>query len=157
MKEGLELLNFKELSPKELEMVLEWRNTKEIQKWMLTREDISLQTHLNFVNSLANAKDKEFFLVKDENSPIGVINFTDITPKSCSFGLYKNPQINGVGDKLMRTICDYAFNRLKIDKLKAEVFTNNEKAIQLYKKYNFIEKQRVKYKERELILMELQR
>ena len=39
----------------------------------------------------------------------------------------------------MNMIIEYAFKILKLKKLIANVYTNNEKAIKLYKKLNFIE------------------
>jgi UDP-4-amino-4,6-dideoxy-N-acetyl-beta-L-altrosamine N-acetyltransferase len=66
-----------------------------------------------------------------------VVNFTNIDhlKKECYFGLYANPfeKIAGVG-RILEEICiKYAFDILKLNTLKLEVFSNNKKAINLYK------------------------
>ena len=42
-------------------MILEWRNKIDIQKWMHTQNDISLEEHLDFIDSLKTIKDKLYF------------------------------------------------------------------------------------------------
>ncbi|WP_128896752.1 GNAT family N-acetyltransferase [Longirhabdus pacifica] len=56
-----------------------------------------------------------------------------------SLGLMVNPkyQRNGIGSKLLETVIDLADNWLHLYKIELEVDVDNEKAIQLYKKYNF--------------------
>ena len=41
-------------------MILEWRN-KIDKKWMHTQNDISLEEHLDFIDSLKTIKDKLYF------------------------------------------------------------------------------------------------
>ena len=66
MKE-IKLINFIDLIYDEKKMVLEWRNNQNIKKWMYTQDDINLESHLNFIDSLKNSKDKLYFLVKKDN------------------------------------------------------------------------------------------
>ncbi len=47
----IKLINFIDLSQEEKMMILEWRNKIDIQKWMHTQNDISLEEHLDFINS----------------------------------------------------------------------------------------------------------
>ena len=151
----LHLINFTQLSKAELKMILQWRNDSEIQKWMFMTENIELSSHLKFVKSLETTKDKLYFLVKEDSSPIGVINFTDITSQSCKLGIYKNPKICAVGDKLLNSIVSYAFETLKVKKIIAEVYTDNLKAITLYKKHNFSTLNIENLQNRELTRMEI--
>lgn len=67
-----------------------------------------------------------------------MIDFVNITTKSCEFGLYAKPDLKGVGQILINEIIKYAFEILKIKNLKACVFKDNEKALKLYKNNNFI-------------------
>lgn len=48
-----------------------------------------------------------------------------------------NFQGKGVGTKLMEAIIDVADNWLMLVRVELTVFTDNEKAINLYKKFNF--------------------
>ena len=123
---------FQDLSLEEKEEVLKWRNDKSIREFMYDKEPISLENHLNFIDNLDNSK---VYLKVDD---LGVINFR-IKNNFAEIGLHKNPNKQKVGSKLMKTLIDYGFNVLKLDKLILYVFENNIKAINLYKKFGFIE------------------
>lgn len=138
MQSAIELINFTNLSSKEKSMVLSWRNHKDIRKWMRNKEEITLEEHLKFINSLSDKEDKVYFLVKESNKYIGVVDFTDIVKDEFSeFGIYAKPNLTGVGSTLMEVVVEYAFNILKLKTVTADVHVNNEKAIKLYEKFNF--------------------
>ena len=139
MSKKITLINFIDLSLIEKKMILSWRNNEFIKKWMYNNKNISIKNHLDFIDSLNNQTDKLYFLVKENNSYIGVINFTDINQKSCTFGLYSNIELKGYGKVLLKTICDFAFDSLHVESLIAESFLDNSKAIYLYRKFNFLE------------------
>ena len=140
------LKNFIQLDYDEKLMILEWRNHSETSKFMLNKK-IELKEHLNFINSLKENKTKLYFLVDD----IGVIDFTNITDKKADIGLYKNPNKQKVGSVLMKHIIAYGFNVLGLEKLILYVYENNQKAINLYKKFNF----KIADKKDNLLKMEL--
>jgi UDP-4-amino-4,6-dideoxy-N-acetyl-beta-L-altrosamine N-acetyltransferase len=127
------------MSLDEKKMVLEWRNHPNIRKYMYNRYTISLEEHLNYIESLKNAKDKRYFLVKGDENYIGVIDFTelDLDRGETHFGIYAKPNLKGVGNILMQTILDYAFNQMGIRTIKLEVLRTNVRAISLYRKFNF--------------------
>jgi UDP-4-amino-4,6-dideoxy-N-acetyl-beta-L-altrosamine N-acetyltransferase len=151
----IELINFIELTLEEKKIILLWRNSKEVKQWMYNMNDISIENHLKFIESLKDAKDKLYFLVKQDNKYIGVIDFTSITKYSCDFGLYANINLSGVGSALLEIICNYAFEQLKISNLNAEVFKKNKKAIYLYNKFKFREVGKRIVSDKEVICMEL--
>ncbi|MCT7470433.1 UDP-4-amino-4,6-dideoxy-N-acetyl-beta-L-altrosamine N-acetyltransferase [Aliarcobacter cryaerophilus] len=136
----IKLINFIDLSQEEKRMILEWRNKIDIQKWMYTQNDISLEDHLDFIDSLKTIKDKLYFLVKKDNIYIGVIDFTQIKPnESLHMGIYTNPDLKGYGKILLETIIYFSFEILKVVKIYSEVYFENEKAYLLYKSYGFKE------------------
>jgi len=152
-----ELIKFTNLSLDQKKMVLEWRNHSNIRKWMFRQESINLESHLNYIESLDTREDRAYFLVKKDTRDIGVIDFTNIDHecKKTEFGIYSNPTLKGIGNLLMGSIIDYAFNVLKVNTLISKVFEENIPAIKLYKRYNFrdIETQRVN--DKNIICMEL--
>jgi UDP-4-amino-4,6-dideoxy-N-acetyl-beta-L-altrosamine N-acetyltransferase len=137
----IELINFINLNLDEKKMLLSWRNNHNIRKWMHNKNEISMDEHLSYIESLEEKNDRIYFLVKQEGVTIGIIDFTSINKvsNSAEIGLYSNPDIKGVGTILMQEIVKYGFDNLKLKKLIANVFLENTKAISLYKKYNFKE------------------
>ena len=154
--ENIKLMNFTELTLEQKEMVLIWRNSSEIRKWMYSQEEIELNDHLNFIESLKSRKDKLYFLVKKDKEYIGVIDFTEIIEEeSLHIGIYTNPNIKGNGKILLNKIIDYSFDNLKVKKIYSEVFSQNNKAYELYEKYNFKDISKKTINNKEVICMEL--
>lgn len=137
---NIKLINFVDLNIKEIKLVLSWRNHPTIKEWMYNNEIITFEEHLNYIENLENTTNKSYFLIKQNQSYIGVIDFIDIdrSQDSVKFGLYSNINVKGMGVLLLEIIKDYAFNHLKINTLIAEVLEENKKAIELYKKFHFL-------------------
>ncbi|MBE3021953.1 UDP-4-amino-4,6-dideoxy-N-acetyl-beta-L-altrosamine N-acetyltransferase [Campylobacter sp. 7477a] len=132
----ISLINFTDLNEQERMMILAWRNDERVAKFMKNRS-VSQEEHLKFIESLKERGDKRYFLVKEGEIYIGVIDFIDITKDSCEFGIYANPKLKGKGQILMQTIIDYATKALKIKELKSCAYNENEKATNLYRKFGF--------------------
>ena len=81
---------------------------------MYQQEVIKLVDHLTFIDTLKKNKQKEYFLVKKQGLPIGVINL-NYEKELANFGLYKNPEVKkkGIGYILIKYIIYYAFNKKK--------------------------------------------
>jgi UDP-4-amino-4,6-dideoxy-N-acetyl-beta-L-altrosamine N-acetyltransferase len=151
----MRLLDFTTLNTEQLTMVLSWRNHPDVRSWMLNSDEISLNEHLSYIESLKNRSDKRYFLVQKGNDYLGVVDLTDITAISAEIGIYANPDMRGVGALLMDALIRYAFDTMKLTKLIANVFSNNEKAKRLYQKFDFKETDQTTDKERKMICMEL--
>lgn len=152
----IKLINFIDLSLEEKKMILEWRNCPNIKKYMYTQDNISLENHLKFIENLKNSKNKLYFLVKKDDKFIGVIDFNNIKKnESLEIGIYANPNLKGYGKILLETIINFSFNILKVKKIFAEVFFENEKAYNLYKHYNFIVVGEKFVNDKKVICMEL--
>jgi UDP-2,4-diacetamido-2,4,6-trideoxy-beta-L-altropyranose hydrolase/UDP-4-amino-4,6-dideoxy-N-acetyl-beta-L-altrosamine N-acetyltransferase len=150
------LVAFTKLSLQDKEMVLAWRNHVDIRKWMLHQQEISLQEHLDYIDSLHQKKDRAYFLVRQHDHAIGVVDLTDIDLKSkrAEVGLYAKPGLKGVGSILMKSIINYAFIRLHLKILVAQVFKENYRAIKLYEECGFKYKSE-QSKKHNLVYMEL--
>lgn len=134
---GLLLKNFLELDAKESALVLQWRNHRKVAPFMKHKQ-VALEEHLRFLESLKRDCTKAYFLVYENQTPIGVIDFVEIVPlQSCEFGIYQSPFLKGYGEMLMQEVLDYAFKTLSVKELKACVFKSNVKALELYLRFQF--------------------
>jgi len=140
------LVNFVDLTIEQHNLVLSWRNSNRVRNNMYDSNHISQKEHLCFVGDLKQNKKKNYFLFED----LGVIYFTNIHNNSAEIGLYSNPEKFGVGKILMDKILEFPYKKLTL-----EVFSGNLKAIELYKKYNFIETERFIKNNRKVMCMEL--
>jgi len=156
--ENIQLLNFIDLGQKEKEMILEWRNHPKVRKWMYNQERIKLEEHLSFIDGLKSRNDKLYFLVKKQDEYIGVIDFAQLVKKvSVHIGIYSNPNLKGNGNILLHTLIDYSFKNLKVKRVFLEVFAENDKAYNLYKKFNFKEISEKIINNKKVICMELKK
>ena len=150
----INLIPFNELDDIEAKMILSWRNHPYIRKWMIHSEIISMEEHLRFIESLSNRSDKRYFLVRDAQKYLGVVDLTNITVNSAELGLYSNPDLHGVGKVLLSALIEYALETLKLTKITANVFADNERAKHLYQIFDLVETTRITYNGREMITME---
>jgi UDP-2,4-diacetamido-2,4,6-trideoxy-beta-L-altropyranose hydrolase/UDP-4-amino-4,6-dideoxy-N-acetyl-beta-L-altrosamine N-acetyltransferase len=146
----IDLCNYVNLNKNDKALVLSMRNHPEIKKWMHNQDSISDKIHFKFIESLEGQADRRYFLVKQKNNIIGSINFSEINfENSVNFGIYTNPfvQIKGAGRLLESAASQYAFIELGVKKIKLEVYSDNERAINFYKKcgFNLIDTKKVNH------------
>jgi UDP-4-amino-4,6-dideoxy-N-acetyl-beta-L-altrosamine N-acetyltransferase len=152
---NFQLINFTELSLKDKELILNWRNNDSIRKWMYNNNLISKEEHFDFLKQLSNCDDKLYFLVKEDDKNIGVIDFVNIKNQTAEMGIYSSPFLKGYGEILLDLIIDYATKKLKLKKIKAEVFAINKRAVNLYERKGFIKIGSKVFRDNEMIIMEL--
>jgi len=155
----ISLINFIDLTEQEARDVLRWRNDDTIRVWMYRPERIMWKAHLAFITHLKQCTDKQYFVLKTSDNYLGVIDFTHINLQglSCDFGLYANPEATAqrIGSQLIIAGIDYAFNVLGLLTLHLEVFSDNERAIKLYKRFSFTISAVKLFKGRELLCFSL--
>lgn len=108
-------VNFVNLSQEELLTVLEWRNHPDVRKHLNTTEQISVEGHLSFCESLKQREDKFYWIVKKGGRPVGVLNIIDVNyeTKTCESGFYLLPNLMGSGEGLF-AMCNYKTFLLEI-------------------------------------------
>jgi UDP-4-amino-4,6-dideoxy-N-acetyl-beta-L-altrosamine N-acetyltransferase len=153
------LIDFVDLAQKEALMILGWRNHENIKKWMHSQDEISAEAHLNFIDELQFSKSQQYMVVKKDNKYVGVVDFEKIddTSKEYNFGLHANPfeKIAGTGRVLEEVCLKYILDLLNLNKIKLEVFSDNVRALNLYKKYNFKRVGEKSINNKQVICMEL--
>lgn len=142
------LKNFVNLNEEEKETVRRWRNHIEVRKWMYTDHEISKEEHEEFIESLKKDKKNFYYLVYEENKPVGVITLTrvDFNNRNAYFGIYANPEekIHGAGLVLEKSAIKLAFEIAGLHTLKLEVIEDNQRAISFYKRMGFVEEGRLR-------------
>lgn len=146
-------VNFINLKIEEKKEILDWRNSNDISKWMLTK-DITLEKHLSFIERLKDDKENIYYKVIDEDKTkgIGVIYFNNIQFKNkAEIGLYLNPEFLDLkyGNILLKEILKVS-KKLKIKKILVKVLKNNTRM----KKFCLKNKFKITEETEQLILME---
>lgn len=108
--------NYIDLTLDEKKLVLEYRNFN--KQWMLQQEEISLENHLQWIESLKKDATKLNFLVYKNNIPFIAIAYHDIKDNEAYWGYFLiNQDYKSEVLKIEKNIIDFAFQELKLDKL----------------------------------------
>ncbi len=140
--DNLHAINFCNISNKEIDDVLTYRNHKFVREQMYGNNIIDAKTHYSFIESLRNNEHSKYFLVKEDQCDIGVISLTriNIKHKQTYIGIYKNPLLDkhkSYGHLLMKMIKYIAFEHYNLNMLYLEVMATNQIAIKFYEKEGF--------------------
>jgi UDP-4-amino-4,6-dideoxy-N-acetyl-beta-L-altrosamine N-acetyltransferase len=143
---SVRLKNFVHLTEKE--MIRNWRNDPEIRKWMFTDHLITPDEHDHFIDKLMVDDQNFYWLVQNkEGQYLGVIsiNKLDQLSKTAYFGLYVRPDCKGqgYGHRLMTSLKELVFDVAKLETLKLEVLSTNERALEFYRKSGFDQEQQL--------------
>jgi len=150
-----QLWNYIHLPKKELLMVLTWRN--HYRQQFVNTEPISVKEHLKYVERLKRDYTKLYWLVKNrEGLPLGCINLNSIDWKKreAYLGIFKNPNLGKVGLALLSLLMDISKHIFQLRKLKLEVLSTNERAINLYLKKHFVKVGEKKRGSRKFLIFE---
>jgi len=138
--EDVLLINFINLSSTEKDLVITWRNHRNVRKWMYQDHIISFKKHSKFIEKLKEENKNFYWLIKNKNAKyLGVIylNKVDFIHRHAYLGIYSNPALKGVGKLLIQTLKELAFKFAKLHTLKLEVIETNEQAIKFYREHGF--------------------
>jgi UDP-4-amino-4,6-dideoxy-N-acetyl-beta-L-altrosamine N-acetyltransferase len=136
----VELCNYINLNESDKLQALNMRNHIRIKKWMHNQGSISEEDHFGFIENLEIDTVRRYFLIKQKDNIIGSINFSKINfENSLELGIYTNPffQIKDAGRLLESAASQYAFIEIGVKKIKLEVYSDNERAVNFYKKCDF--------------------
>ncbi|GCD09007.1 UDP-4-amino-4,6-dideoxy-N-acetyl-beta-L-altrosamine N-acetyltransferase [Clostridium tagluense] len=134
------LITLVKIEKDDLATIANWRMMPEVTKYMYTDPILTLDTQLKWFESIQNDETVKYWIIKIDNTKIGVINLCDIDCKNkkCSWGYYiaeTSFRGRGIARSLECNIYDYVFENLNLNKLCGEVFTFNEKVIEIHKKF----------------------
>lgn len=131
------------LTEDDLAMILTWRNTLAVRQAMYTHHEISTEEHHAWFNKLKNNPSVYWFLYRNSNDqPRGVVYLTqvDLYQGVAFWGFYASPDAPiGTGVRMSIEAVDFAFHKLGLHKLSAEVLANNYRSLRLHRNIGFIE------------------
>lgn len=153
----VELVSYVDLNFNDQAFALKMRNDISVKRWMYSQQEISQKEHRDFIKKLNGNQETLYFLVKLQGTIVGSINFSNIVPNdSLDFGLFTNPytELKGAGRILESAGNYYAHIKLGIKKVKLEVFSENTRAINFYKKCGYRLAGSNRIQEKEILFME---
>ncbi|WLG16679.1 UDP-4-amino-4,6-dideoxy-N-acetyl-beta-L-altrosamine N-acetyltransferase [Bacillus cereus] len=133
----------KSLEKNDLELILKWRNTKEIRSVMYEDHEITIDEHLKWYEKLVMDDTKVARLLTYKEKPIGFVNFTKIDEmnQTCYWGFYigEKEGVRRAGTVLGLLALDYIFETKGIHKVCAEIIESNRISLNFHQKLGFQE------------------
>lgn len=138
------------LRPLELEdsdILRKWRFFEDNYDYFYEYTPNSSYSNKSWVQNCLNKTNEINFIIteNDSNIDIGMISLLDIDlrNKKCEMGrvLIANDSSRGkgLGTQAIKLILEYAFNHLNLNKVYCEVFVDNLRALNSYKKIGFVQ------------------
>lgn len=130
------------LTENDIELVRAWRNSKSVAKYMFTENKITSEQQKKWFDSIQDRKDCKYWIIEYDGRKIGLANLIDINQalQSCSWGFYLGDSSirgAGIGSKVEYNVLTFVFDELNLNKLRCEVFVENEKVIKMHEKFGF--------------------
>ncbi len=131
-------LNFCAMDEIDTQEILTMRNDKQVAQWMYS-QNISLESHLGFVNRLKTDSTSCYWAFKKESQILGVgsLSRIDICHKHAYIGIYKNPKLHKVGHLILGTLEKIAYFDFALHSLHLEVLAHNSEAIRFYEAHAY--------------------
>ncbi|PFS53932.1 UDP-4-amino-4,6-dideoxy-N-acetyl-beta-L-altrosamine N-acetyltransferase [Bacillus cereus] len=126
-----------------LDIILKWRNTKEIRSVMYEDHKITIDEHLKWYEKLKMDDTKVARLLIYKEKPIGFVIFTKIDKmnRTCYWGFYigEKQSVKRAGTVLGLLALDYIFRTKGIHKVCAEIIELNRISLNFHRKLGFQE------------------
>jgi diamine N-acetyltransferase len=141
-------IGLRSLSEKDIEMVRLWRNQDHIRKWFVYSNIISVEEQQRWYENYLKKPDDLMFIIENNVDgegllPVGAVALynIDLIKKNAEFGRLMIGESSAAGKgialKATALICGYGFKELNLKSIHLDVFPNNEKAVNIYKKIGF--------------------
>lgn len=134
-------IQLKKLSLEDIELVRNWRNSKEVASYMYNENHITAEDQLSWFNKISEETTR-YWIITYDGKKLGLASITGIdqTLQSCYWAFYlgdSGVRGAGIGAKVEFNVLEYVFSRLNLNKLRCEVFVENEKVIKMHEKFGF--------------------
>lgn len=135
------MVKLRKIKLEDLDMVMKWRMSPDVTKYMYTDPKLTKDNQLKWFNSINKDDSYKYWIIElDDKTPVGVLNLAniDLKNKKCNWGYYLGSieaRGKGLARKLECNILDYIFYKLELNKLWCEVFAFNQDVIEIHKKF----------------------
>lgn len=130
---------FKQLQKEHLELVWQWRNSPRIMQNMHNNAPIKWQDHCAWYENLQSDTSRQYFILWQNQRPIGVLNFSQLNTSTPEWGCYLG-ETNvwpGSGIILELAALDYMATHKQFSHLLAQVLSFNNAANKMHKVFEY--------------------
>jgi len=139
---NLDFVNVNDIDKDLIEKIRNWRNNKNISKYMLNNRYISREEHKSWIKKIKKEENLKAWVIKFNDKPIGLVSLSNINwdKKITEWGFYiyeKSARGKGLGSSTLFKLMCIVFDEMKFKIMRTYVLDNNNIAKHLYKKFGF--------------------
>jgi len=134
------MLKFSEVNLNQAELILNWRTSERVKKFMTTDIVFDLEMQKRWLLSCYENPNYYHWIIEIEDNPIGLINISglDICNKTTSWGFYIGDRESmGYGAFVPPFLYNFLFRKLKIKTINVEVFEANIGVLGLHRLHGY--------------------
>jgi UDP-4-amino-4,6-dideoxy-N-acetyl-beta-L-altrosamine N-acetyltransferase len=136
-----DIYSIREMNKKDLGTVFKWRNHPDIRSKMFSQNKIGIKEHDTWFKNSSLDSNITLLIFEVNSQPMGFINFKSKNKNEIDWGFYMAPESpKGIGTIMAKLAINFAFNKLKVIKIHAQVISSNIVSIKYHKKIGFKEK-----------------
>ena len=125
------------LAAADLEMVMEWRMSPHVTKYMNTDQALTMEGQQCWFERISSSGELCYWIIVVGDAPCGVINLSnvDMVNRRCGWGYYvavKELRSFNLAISLESSLYDYAFGKIGLNKVTGESFCANTAAIKMH-------------------------
>ena len=139
-----ERIYLRPITEEDTDMVLEWRNSKQVVENFIYRKPITRQEHLNWLATKVDTGKVVQFVICDKKTDRGIgsvyIQNIDMQHQTAEEGIFLGDTEGlgkGIGSEAGRLMVTYAFETLGLHKLSARVLAKNIASQKMHEKAGY--------------------
>jgi len=136
------IVSLERVSSADKKLLLDWRNSPEVSRWMYTDHVISVSEHDQWFERMLTDSSVLYWKIMTDGRPIGSVFLTgiDASSESCAWGIYLadiDVRGRGVAQGACLLSLQHAFHQLKLSVVRCEAIRENIRAIALYESVGY--------------------
>lgn len=123
-----------------LELVLEWRTSEHVTQYMYTDIEKNIDNQQKWFNRISQDNSQYYWIIQYKDQPIGLISLNQIdrVHKKATFGYYIGDlNYSIIAGRIHPYLYNFAFFKLDLNKLYAEVLEGNDGMMKMHLHYGF--------------------
>ncbi|MGO5542853.1 GNAT family N-acetyltransferase [Blautia sp. HCP3S3_H10_1] len=144
MKDDNEEIYLRPIEYGDIDLIVKWRNSEDVKKYFIFQGSLTKKSQEEWIDTKVKTKEVYQFIIviKKLEKPIGSVYLrdVDINHGKAEFGIFIGERSywgNGYGTIATKKILDFAFRELKLHRIYLRVYSDNQRAINSYKKVGF--------------------
>lgn len=135
------MINFREIRIEDAKTILDWRTSDRVTKFMNSDMSYDIDAQKSWLKGSFSKPSYYHWIIQYGGKDVGLLNFVDWNKeeRTTSWGFYIGDESAlGVGGLVPPYFYNFAFDKLGVETVLAEVFYNNTSVIDLHLKQGYV-------------------